>query len=132
MRRHRHSIWTKGCLSIAISVVVGICIVFLCTAVFSVFTFFLMDSMEFKAFFSTAAFIVGAFFCGYMCGRFRRKRGLVEGIQCGILMYTIVSIIGVIAGKGILSLEKLLILIAFCALGGVIGVNSKRPKKLME
>lgn len=68
----------------------------------------------------------------YICGKHRRKKGLAEGIVCGFIIYTVLSLLGVFFGVGIQSADSLIRLIASGAVGGVSGVNSKRPKRLTE
>lgn len=130
MRRNRPSMWSDCGLSIAFSAFWGLCTAVMCTALFAALTFFLMDSMEFSSFFGNASLVCGAVSGGYVCGRFRRRRGLAEGLLCGIVMYAAMCVIGLAAAGVLPSIKKLLLLSFFCAAGGVAGVNSKRPKKL--
>lgn len=130
MRRHRQSIWSGFVPSIAFSAFIGLFTALLCTALFAALTYFLMDSMEFSSFFSTASLACGAVAGGFICGRFRRRRGLLEGILCGVSMYAAMCILGLIGAGELPGIKKLLLLAFFCAAGGVSGVNSKRPKKL--
>lgn len=132
MRRHHQSIWTNSRLSITMAAGIGLAVVLLFTMFFSAIIYFLMDDMSFADFSSTVSLSVGAILGGYICGRFRRKRGLIEGIICGAVMYTALSIAGIVANTGILDIKKLLLLMAFCAAGGVSGVNSKRPKNYRD
>ncbi|MBQ8296784.1 MAG: TIGR04086 family membrane protein [Ruminococcus sp.] len=130
MRRHHRSIWTNSGLSIALSAAAGVITSALCMMLFAAFTYYLMDSMAFSDFFGTASLAVGGLTGGYTCGRFRRRKGLAEGIICGAVMYAAIGIIGLAAARELLSIKKLLLLAAFSAAGGVSGVNSKRPKNL--
>lgn len=130
MHQHRKSIWTNLVLSILISAATGLCTVLVCTALFSAFTYSLMDSMEFSGFFSVVSLICGAASGGYVCGRFRRRRGLAEGFICGVVIYVAMCVLGLVCAGELPGIKRLLLLTAFCAAGGVIGVNSKRPKRL--
>lgn len=130
MRRHRQSIWSGFGSSIAFSAFIGIFTALLCTALFAAFTYFLMDSMEFSRFFSSVSLAFGAVACGYICGRFRRRRGMFEGLLCGISMYAAMCVLGMLGAGALPGIKKLFLLAFFCAAGGVSGVNSKRPKKL--
>lgn len=131
-RSHYHSVWTNRNMRILLPVFGGLIVMISCTVAFSGFTFFLMDSMELNNFFSLTALSVGAFSSGHICGRFRRKRGLSKGILCGAMMWLILSLFGITFGLGALSIKKLLLLAVFGAAGGAVGVNTKRPKKLMD
>lgn len=130
MRRHRRSIWTNCALSITVCAILGWLMITALTALFSAFTYYLMDSMALSRAFTVISICGGAFGGGYICGRFRRRRGLVEGLMCGAVMYLLLIIVGAAAVSGIPPIKKLLQLAVSCAAGGVTGVNSKRPKRL--
>lgn len=130
MRRHRKSIWSDFGSSIAFSAFIGIFTALLCTALFAAFTYFLMDSMEFSGFFSSASLACGSVAGGCICGRFRRRRGMFEGILCGSSIYAAMCVLGLMGAGELPGIKKLLLLLFFSAAGGVAGVNSKRPKKL--
>lgn len=130
MHRHRRSLWTCLLPSIALSACAGLSIIIGCTALFSAFTLYLMDSMEFNGFFARFSLAAGSTLGGYICGRFRRRRGLAEGILCGAVMYAVIAIAGLAAAGTLPGIKKLLLLIVCGAAGGVTGVNSKRPKGL--
>lgn len=110
----------------------GLAVMIGVVAVTSAITYFLIGSMEYSIFFTSAAESLGAFSGGYICGKFRRRHGIGEGILCGGIMYAAVSVVSLaVFGKlkGIMSLLRLTIT---GAAGGVWGVNSKRPKNLRE
>ncbi len=130
MRRYRRSIWTNCVLSITLCAVCGCVITVILTALFAVFTYFLMDSMALGRAFTLISLGGGAFGGGYICGRFRRRRGLFEGAVCGGAIFLVMFIIALSVGAAMPSIKKLLLLAAICAAGGVTGVNSKRPKNL--
>ncbi len=130
MRRRQRSIWTNTALSVMISSAAGLAAALMCMALFAAFTYFMMDSMEFSDFFGSTAIAAGSLFGGYICGRYRRRRGIAEGTLCGIVMYAAGSVIGIIAAGSPLGIKKLLLSAVFAAIGGVSGVNSKRPRNL--
>lgn len=132
MRRHRKSIWKNGCTAICISAAGGLLVMLLTTVFFSVLTYFLVRSMAFAKLFTLVSTAAGGFYGGYICGRYRRHRGLAEGIICGLLMFVILSLMGIAIVGEITGIKKLLLLTLFGAAGGVSGVNSKRPQKLMD
>ena len=45
-------------------------------------------------------------------------------------MYAVLSLASIITDGSLPVIKKLLLLAISCAAGGVVGVNSKRPKKL--
>lgn len=132
MRRNRKSIWTRGAAALVFSAAIGLAVMLGCTAVFAAFTYFLMDNMAFGSFFTSAAICVGAISGSFLCGRYRRKRGLLEGIICGLIMYAVLSGFGIVLGSGFQGIKSLLRLTVSGAVGGVTGVNSKRPKRLRD
>lgn len=78
---------------------------------------------------AVAAAAVGAFIGGLVCARVAGSRGLVYGAACGALLYLIVMIAGFAMLKdirGVYALVKLLIMIGSAAIGGVVGVNTKK------
>lgn len=80
---------------------------------------------------SAVALCVGAYAGGYYASRSRRENGLFLGILCGTLIYFTVFIMGIIFSKVNLSAAVFtkLIIVAICgAIGGVIGVNSKKKR----
>lgn len=132
MRRRRKSLWTNTILSLGFSVFTGICVSLACIATFSAFTLFFMDSIQFTDFFGSASLFSGAFASGHICGKYRRRNGLAEGVLCGVTIYLLLFLAGATIGVGFPGLRRLLMLILSGAIGGVTGVNSKRPKSLTE
>ncbi len=132
MRRHRKSIWSGRCVGIGISAAAGLSVMVCMTVLFSMLTFFLIRSMNFASLFTALSTAAGGFCGGYICGKYRRRKGLAEGILCGFAMFTVLSLLGIMSGSGILGIKKLLLLTLSGAAGGVSGVNSKRPQKLMD
>lgn len=132
MRRHRKSIWLNGFAAVGISSAAGIGAMMLSTALFSAITYFFIGSMDFSAVFAAASTVLGGYISGRICGRYRRRSGLAEGALCGLAIYAVISLCGIISGIGISGIKKLLLLCISGAVGGVTGVNSKRPKNLMN
>jgi putative membrane protein (TIGR04086 family) len=81
-----------------------------------------------------AGFSLGAGACigAYVYGKYRRRWGLFGGSLCGALMYAVIAAAGVILLGEPAGIKKLLLLTICGAAGGVAGVNSKRPKGLMD
>lgn len=78
---------------------------------------------------AVVAAAVGAFIGGLVCARTAGSRGLIFGAACGALLYLVVMIFGFAMLKdirGVYALVKLLIMIGSAAIGGVIGVNTKK------
>lgn len=132
MRRHRQSIWSNTFLSFAAAVLCGIGCILAASLVLSALSFFVMGSMQFLKLFSFVALVLGAYTSGSVCGKYRRRRGLIDGCICGALLYTVIAAAGLAASGGLTDIKKLLLLTAVGAAGGVAGVNSKRPKNLTD
>ncbi len=130
MRRHRPSLWSNTFFSFAASSAAGAAVTIICCIIFSLITFFVLKTMMFLPYFSVISLFCGGISAGAICGKFRRRRGLIDGIICGCILSTAVISASITVG-GFPSVKKLLLLLAAGAVGGVMGVNSKRPKNLM-
>jgi putative membrane protein (TIGR04086 family) len=74
--------------------------------------------------------MVSGYCGGWLCGKYRRKFGLIEGAVCGGIMYGIILVISLQMGE-FTSPVKLIVLGISGAFGGISGVNTIRPKGLM-
>jgi len=101
-----------------------------------IFTFFVLifmensDSVRGMTVFSLAS---GSFASGLFCGRYRRRNGLFEGVLCGVIIFSVLTVSGIVFVGNIaeiFSLKKLLLTTSFGGAGGAIGVNLKRPRNL--
>lgn len=128
MRRYRKSLWEKALRSIIVSAAAGFAVTMTCTAAFSVFILFFMDNMDSPGFFSSFSLALGALSAGYTCGRHRRRNGIAEGLLCGMLIFAVITVSGLVLSVGFPGIKKLLLTLFFSAAGGVYSVNSKRPK----
>ncbi|MBD5158970.1 MAG: TIGR04086 family membrane protein [Ruminococcus sp.] len=132
MRRHRKSVWTNSITSLTISVLAGIFLIFITALLLAVVMYCILGDMKVSAVFSIISMVIGTYSSTYFCGKFRRKHGLAEGIICGVIIYTLIAICGVIFFGEFTGVKKLLLLTISGAVGGVTGVNSKRPKNFTE
>lgn len=130
MHKRRASLWTNIIFSVLISAVVGVCVSLAFTFLSALFVMFLMDSLQYISFFSYTALILGGASAGFICGKRRRRKGLKEGVLCGAVVYLLIFIGGVIFSSTVFSFKKLLLLAVTGAMGGVMGVNSKRPDNM--
>ncbi len=113
------------------SSLIGIIIVIICLLSFS----FLMTKIDtpdvIVSFMSSFSLCIGSYFGGYISSKKRRQNGLAMGLLCGVSIYLIVFIAGVIFAKVSVSagfITKLIMVISCGAIGGVIGVNSKKKR----
>lgn len=132
MRRHRKSVWTNSITSLTISVLAGIAIIFITALLSAVIMYCILGDMKVSKIFSIISMAAGTYASTYFCGKFRRKHGLAEGIMCGVIIYTIIAICGAVFLGELTGIKKLLLLTVSGAVGGVTGVNSKRPKNFTE
>lgn len=129
MPRYSKSLWDNAIFGFAVSVGFGaICGLALCV-IFSAVSYFVFNGMMFSKIFDILSLAVSAYSAGYVCGRYRRRRGLIDGAVCGSAIYFVLAAISLFFG-GFTSPPKLLLLAVSGAVGGVAGVNSKRPKNL--
>lgn len=129
MSRYSKSLWDNSFFSFVVSVGFGvICGLVVCAALSAV-SYFVFNGMIFSKIFDILSLAVSAYSSGYVCGRYRRHRGLIDGALCGTIIYIILVAISVAFG-GFTNPLKLLLLAVTGAVGGVAGVNSKRPKNL--
>ena len=75
-----------------------------------------------------ATVTIGAFAGGFAAARLSRERGLLYGAGVGLLLFLLVTIVGMATSqelRGTVMLLKAALTIGFGALGGVLGVNVK-------
>ncbi|MDE6035096.1 MAG: TIGR04086 family membrane protein [Ruminococcus sp.] len=132
MRRHRKSVWTNSITSLTIAVLAGISLIMITALLLAVVMYCVLGDMKVSAIFSIIAMVTGTYASTYFCGKFRRKHGLTEGIMCGVIIYTLIAICGIIFLGELTGIKKLVLLTVSGAVGGVAGVNSKRPKNFTE
>lgn len=130
MGRYRKKLWDSTILGFAISVGFGLLCGFICCIICSAATYFIFNAMMFGGIFTIICLAVSGYFSGYLCGRYRRRYGLTEGAICGCLIYAILLAISLYFGE-FTSPAKLILLVICGAVGGVAGVNTVRPEKLM-
>ena len=132
MRRHKRSIWTNVFLSTATAVICGLVCTASASMLLGMMLFYVMRNMKLTGGFAGAALALGAYAGAYIYGKYRRRIGLFGGSLCGVVMYVLISIAGIIFTGSPTGIKKLLLLAIAGGAGGVAGVNSKRPKKLMD
>ena len=71
---------------------------------------------------------MGGYISGYVCGKIKRHEGIVSGIKCGLLLWIIISLFGIVYMRSI-SLSALIKDFIFLCIpaiaGGIYGVNKK-------
>ncbi|MBR4627608.1 MAG: TIGR04086 family membrane protein [Ruminococcus sp.] len=130
-RRHRTP-WTARTSGMMIPALAGTLASAALTALLSAINYFFFDDMTMSAMLAAAACCAGSFAGAFFGGKYRRRRGIAEGAICGLLIYLMFSAAGLILTGSPAGIKKLLLLTVSGAAGGVCGVNSKRPKNLMD
>lgn len=129
MGRYRKSIWENTFLSFGISVIFGILCGFAACILFSAVSFLVFKGMMFGRLFNLLTLFISGYFSGNLCGRYRRRRGMIDGALCGTAIYAVILALSAAFGE-LTDIKKLLLLAAAGAVGGITGVNSSRPKNL--
>lgn len=132
MRKYRESIWTNLWKGLFLSSLIGMFNILIIIILFSAFVYFLTDNCDNLSAFTRISLIIGTFISGLFCGHFRRRKGIIEGAACGILIYMVILTFGIFINGSLLmsfSIKKLLLSAVFGGIGGVCGVNTKHSKK---
>ena len=78
---------------------------------------------------SIACTVVGAFVGSFVSARLMKENGLIVGLVTGVLFYLVVLLVNAvigIAGTGLFSVSRLVIILITAAIGGILGVNAKK------
>lgn len=74
---------------------------------------------------------LGSFIAGYINGRIVKEKGMIYGAICGFIMALLLLLLKLIFCDPVptwMTLAKLLLMIVFAAIGGIIGVNKKSKR----
>lgn len=132
MRRHRQSLWANSRLSLAVSSMLGILFLLITAVLISGFAFLFISDFRLLRFISLVPVFTGAFSGAFICGKYQRRKGLISGIVCGIIIYALICAAGAFFTGRPTRIGKLFLLVTAGAAGGITGVNSKRPKSLRD
>ena len=78
-----------------------------------------------------AAAAIGAFVSGFAAARLSRERGLLFGAGVGLLLFLLITVVGMVTSqelRGTMMLLKAALTIGLGAFGGVLGVNVKTKR----
>lgn len=132
MRKYRKSLWERTAVSIVVSALFGGLCGMALAMLFSVFVYLFMDNTQFIRALALGTLVISGFCGAFFCGKHRRKHGLAEGVVCGIAIFAVLAVISLVFTDSLPDSGKLIILGLSGGTGGVSGVNSKRPEKLMN
>ncbi len=113
----------------ATSSLIGVLVVFLVLILFSLVIQKFTVPDEVITFMSAIAISAGAFFGGFVCAYKKRRNGFITGVFTGVIIYALVLFFGALIASSAISFglfSKLLIVLVFSAVGGIIGVNVKK------
>ena len=133
MHKYKESLWSNFRRSLLFSSMMGLTVTLILIMLFTLFVYVLMDNSDGLKGWITISLIAGAFLAGMICGRHRRRKGLLEGVLCGLIMFSILILLGLIfigSPSQVIGIKKLLLTTIPGGIGGAIGVNMKRPPKL--
>lgn len=124
-RYRRASYFTEPLIALAsaFAVIIGV----LC-----IFAFFLtkIDASDLTlSVMSTVALGTGAYAGGYVSAKRRKRNGLLMGVLCGIFIFLTIMILSAFFSKAVESFSpsaKLVVTLVCAAVGGVVGVNSRK------
>jgi len=131
-RNITETVWENTFLSMIVSILCGILSIILLCIVFSAVILYFLKDMKYMNAFCYFIFSTGIYSGTYICGKYRRKKGLAEGALSGIIIFLTVLFSGFLITGNIPEIKKLFILLICGAVGGIKGVNSKRPRKLTK
>lgn len=128
MRKKTKELWTNLYIWSAICSLIGTATAVIVSALFSAMLYTFTEIIESMTVCVFVSLFTGSFAGGFMCGLFRRTNGLQEGFFCGFLMYIILLSVTFFLPLPLrLSIRKFLVCTLSASLGGVVGVNCKRP-----
>lgn len=130
MGRYRKNVWEGTSASFGLSILYGVICGFMSCIILSGVSFLVFRGMMFGKLFTLITLFVSGYSSGYICGKYRRRRGLIDGAICGGAIYLLLLIISMYIGE-FTDIRKFFLLMAAGAIGGVGGVNTPRPKNLM-
>lgn len=127
MRRHKKSLWSNAAISVILSAFIGLATSAVCAGIAAAVIYFFLRDMGLAGILTALSLAVGSFTGSYICGRYRRRRGALNGLICGAVMFAVLLAVGTFLSVEAAGIKKLLLLAAAGCTGGVYGVNSKRP-----
>lgn len=124
----RRTCWQSPIWSTILAVLAGLAVVLLLLLLFSLLISNIDASEELVAAMGCVSLCAGSFTAGFVAAKRRRCKGLLIGLACGIAMYLVTFLIGLLllqsfAAAGTFS--KLIFMVLCNCIGGVVGVNTK-------
>lgn len=114
-----------------ISVFVGLGTILICLFGFATLLSHINAPPALVSVMATVSLCIGGYFGGYLCAKKKRRNGLLQGVICGVVIFMVILVIGSVFAKAALGISaggKLLLTMLFGAIGGVVGVNTKKRR----
>ena len=76
--------------------------------------------------------MLGCFVSGYLCSRINKEKGFFLGLVCGLFIFTLTFITGILIipfESTPMLLVKLLAMLVSAGVGGMVGVNKKEKRR---
>lgn len=115
--------------------IIGIMVTILLFVLFALAMSFYILPINSASIVSSISLAVGAFCGGFFSAKKLTKNGIIIGSLCGVIMFLLFSLIGIIAfgtAPGTSTLIRLLIFITSGAIGGIIGVGNADKRKIID
>lgn len=111
--------------STAVGAAVSIALVFLTALIMYV----LQTPLQLAGYFSLFSIGTGCMVSGFICGSIKKRKGLLVGLECAVILMFLCVIGTVIGGtlNGTELLPKLITCVLTGCTGGVLGVNREHP-----
>lgn len=124
-------VWSRPLIR---GLITGIIIAFLLFVLFALIMSFYILPTSSATILASVSIAVGSFFGGFFSAKKLGKNGLLIGALCGVAMFLLFTLIGIIAfgnAPGTSTLIRLLIFVTAGAIGGIIGVGNADKRKIV-
>ncbi len=126
--------WMAYIKPLGIGVAVGLLLTALCMVLFAAILA-AYDVFDFLVtVFSLTALVLGAVAAGFTASKLYGKNGLLIGMVVGVVLFALILLVSLAINPQSVTIQTLikLVVTVLCAgLGGILGVNLKRRKKLI-
>lgn len=114
--------------------IIGLITTIISMLVFSAAIYFLNLDRAYSVPLGTVSLALGSFFAAYFVARKSESKGYLTGTIVGLISFALVTVISLIVNKTGLTVNTLfhlIIIVLSSAIGGIIGVNKGKNKKLI-
>ncbi len=115
-----------------IAIIIGFAVTFGVLLVFALFSTFADLNEAFATPFASLSLAAGGFTAGLIASKRLKRGGLINGVICGGVIFTVVLLISLAIDEGGLTINTLfnmIITLLSAVIGGIIGTNRKSKTK---